>query len=318
MNAAFVHPLSDVQSPNIGTGSKIWQWVLVLPGAKIGVDANICSHCLIENDVVIGDRVTVKSGVQLWDGLRIGDDVFIGPNVTFSNDKFPRSKQHLAQVLQTTVEAGASIGAGATILPGITIGRSAMVGAGAVVTQSVPPHAIVMGVPARIVGYSENASPAPRDGAQHGALDLPATRGSVSLGVGACRLYRLHSVKDMRGALTVGNFGEDVPFDAKRVFFVYDVPGEKTRGAHAHHACEQFLICVKGRCAVVVDDGSSRTEVLLDRPDMGVYMSPLTWGTQYKYSEDAVLMVFASHAYDADDYIRDYASYLQIVQSKHA
>lgn len=153
MNPLIIHALADVQSAEIGAGTRIWQFVVVLPGAKIGQDGNICSHCLIENDVIIGDRVTVKSGVQLWDGLRVGDDVFIGPNVTFTNDKFPRSKQYPQSYAQTIVMTGASIGGGAVILPGITIGVKAMVGAGAVVTQSVPDGAIVVGNPARIVGY---------------------------------------------------------------------------------------------------------------------------------------------------------------------
>ena len=148
---AFIHPLADVQSRQIGEGTRIWQFVVVLQGASIGSDCNICAHVLIENDVVIGDRVTVKSGVQLWDGLRVEDDVFIGPNVTFSNDKFPRSRQYLASPLTTHVAAGASLGAGCTILPGLSIGQNAMVGAGAVVTRSVPANAIVVGNPARIV-----------------------------------------------------------------------------------------------------------------------------------------------------------------------
>ncbi|MHB8951037.1 MAG: acyltransferase, partial [Rhodoferax sp.] len=152
MTPPFIHPLSDVQSKAIGTGTRIWQFVVVLPNAKIGQDCNICSHCLIEGDVVIGDRVTVKSGVQLWDGLRVGDDVFIGPNASFANDRFPRSKKAPEKFLQTLIEAGASIGAGATMLPGVTIGRNAMVAAGAVVTRSVPPNAIVVGNPAKIVG----------------------------------------------------------------------------------------------------------------------------------------------------------------------
>ena len=149
----MIHPSSDVQSTDIGAGSRIWQFVVVLPNAKIGADCNVCSHCLIENDVVVGDRVTVKSGVQLWDGIRIEDDVFIGPNVTFSNDRFPRSKQYPDAFLQTIVKAGASIGANATLLPGITIGRNAMIGAGSVVTKDVPDHALVVGNPARIIRF---------------------------------------------------------------------------------------------------------------------------------------------------------------------
>jgi UDP-2-acetamido-3-amino-2,3-dideoxy-glucuronate N-acetyltransferase len=154
----FIHALADVHSQSIGARTRVWQFVIILPGAKIGSECNICSHCFIENDVTIGDRVTVKSGVQLWDGLRLGDDIFIGPNVTFTNDRFPRSKKAPKQFLQTIVEAGASIGANATILPGVTIGRQAMVGAGAVVTRSVPPKAIVVGNPAKIVGYVETAN----------------------------------------------------------------------------------------------------------------------------------------------------------------
>ena len=153
MSKPFIHVLADVQPTTIGTGTRIWQFVVVLAGAKIGRDCNICSHCLIENDVVIGDRVTVKSGVQLWDGLRVGDDVFIGPNVTFTNDKSPRSKQYPQRFAQTIVMADATIGGGAALLPGITIGTRAMVGAGAVVTHSVPNDAIVVGNPAHIIGF---------------------------------------------------------------------------------------------------------------------------------------------------------------------
>lgn len=153
MTAPSIHPSSDVQTDQIGKGTRIWQYCVVLAGAKIGSECNICSHCFIENDVIIGNRVTVKSGVQLWDGLRIEDDVFIGPNVTFTNDSFPRSKHYPDSFPRTIVRSGASIGGGATILPGISIGRSAMVGAGAVVTKSVPDNAVVVGNPARIVRY---------------------------------------------------------------------------------------------------------------------------------------------------------------------
>ena len=147
----FIHALADVQSNEIGIGTRIWQFVVVLPGAKIGQDCNICSHCLVENDVVIGDRVTVKSGVQLWDGLRVGEDVFIGPNVTFTNDKYPKSGNVKFQRLSTRIEAGASIGGGATLLPGVLIGAGATVGAGAVVIKDVPPGTTVVGNPAKAI-----------------------------------------------------------------------------------------------------------------------------------------------------------------------
>lgn len=150
-----IHRLADVQSVHIGERTRIWQFVIVLPGAHVGNDCNINAHCLIENDVEIGDRVTVKCGVYLWDGLRVEDDVFIGPNVTFTNDPFPRSRQRPANFAATFIKAGSSIGAGAVILPGITVGARAMVAAGAVVTRDVPPGALVMGAPARFVRWLE-------------------------------------------------------------------------------------------------------------------------------------------------------------------
>lgn len=147
----FIHALADVQTDAIGAGTKIWQFVVVLAGAVIGRNCNVNAHCLIESDVVVGDNVTVKCGNFLWDGLRIEDNVFIGPNAWFTNDKHPRSKQYPEAFLPTTVRRGASIGGGATILPGITIGEGAMVGAGSVVTRDVPAGATVVGSPARIL-----------------------------------------------------------------------------------------------------------------------------------------------------------------------
>ena len=146
-----IHPLSDVQTRDIGEGTRIWQFCVVLERAKIGANCNICAHVYIENDVVVGDNVTIKSGVQLWDGLRIEDDVFIGPNVTFSNDLHPRSKVYPEKYLQTLVKTGASIGANATLLPGVTIGENAMIGAGSVVIYDVEPGVVVVGNPARCV-----------------------------------------------------------------------------------------------------------------------------------------------------------------------
>ena len=143
-----IHALADVQSRTIGDGTSIWQYVVILPGAVIGKDCNICSHCFIENDVQIGNRVTIKNGVQLWDGMRIEDDVFIGPNVTFTNDRHPVSRNKSFKPLQTIIGAKASIGAGATILPGLKIGAGATIGAGAVVTKDVAPATIMVGYPA--------------------------------------------------------------------------------------------------------------------------------------------------------------------------
>lgn len=153
---SFIHPLADVADSQIGAGTRIWQFVVVLKGARIGTDCNICAHSLIEGDVVIGDCVTIKSGVQIWNGSIIGDNVFIGPNATFSNDLYPRSKQYPPQFSGITIHNGASIGANATLLPGITIGEKAMVGAGAVVTKDVPARAVVVGNPAKIVRHLDD------------------------------------------------------------------------------------------------------------------------------------------------------------------
>lgn len=153
----MIHPLADCQSTQIGEGSRVWQFTVVLPGARIGRDCNVNAHCFIENDVVLGDAVTVKSGVYLWDGMRVEDRVFIGPNVSFTNDKFPRSKQYPSEFAVTTLREGCSIGAGAVICPGVTIGRGAMVAAGAVVTKDVPEGVLAIGVPARFCALPPQA-----------------------------------------------------------------------------------------------------------------------------------------------------------------
>ncbi len=151
----MIHPLSDVKSQTIGSSTNIWQFVVVLPKAKIGENCNVCSHCFIENEVVIGNNVTIKNNVQIWDGITIEDDVFIGPNATFTNDVYPRSKIYPDSFPKTLVKKGASIGANATILPGITIGAGAMIGAGSVVTKDVPAKALVLGNPAKLVRMLE-------------------------------------------------------------------------------------------------------------------------------------------------------------------
>lgn len=156
MSKFFKHSHALVESEAIGEGTRVWAFAHILPGARIGSGCNICDGVFIENDVVVGNDVTIKCGVQLWDGLRVEDGVFIGPNATFTNDGFPRSKQHAFELQQTLVKSGASIGANATILPGLTIGARAMVGAGAVVTRDVPDGAIVMGNPARVTGHVDD------------------------------------------------------------------------------------------------------------------------------------------------------------------
>ena len=149
---AFIHKLADVQTNDIGEDTKIWQFCVILKGAKIGKNCNICANVLVEGEALIGDNVTIKSGVQVWNGITLEDNVFVGPNVTFTNDRRPVSRSADWILEKTTVKKGAAIGANATILPGITIGENAFIAAGSVVTKDVPSGATVMGCPARISG----------------------------------------------------------------------------------------------------------------------------------------------------------------------
>lgn len=314
MNNTQIHPLSDVQSNEIGDGTRVWQYCVIFPEAKIGKNCNICAQVLIENDVIIGDDVTIKSGVQLWDGTRIGNRVFIGPNATFTNDLFPRSKQYPDQFLKTEIKDGVSIGANSTILPGLTIGEGAMIGAGAVITKSIPPYAIVVGNPAVITGYVGASQAKPKNPSPVLPIDL--TENYKSLGVGNCILYKLPLVSDIRGNLSVAEYEKQIPFIPKRCFWVFDVPSREVRGEHAHKKLHQYLICVRGSVSVVLDDGVNKAEAVLDKPNLGLHIPPMVWGIQYKYSTDAVLLVLASEAYAADDYLRDYAEFISYINSE--
>ena len=307
MTKNFIHPQSNVQSINIGERTQIWQFCVVLPNAIIGSEVNICSNVFIENDVLVGDRVTVKCGVQLWDGITIENDVFIGPNVTFTNDPFPKSKQRPVAFARTLIKANASIGANATILPGITIGQGAMIGAGAVVTRDVPPYAIVKGNPARISGYVNGNADRPS------AIQPVNERRDDFPGISWIRFM---AVSDMRGDLIASDFSKQISFPVKRAFFVTNVPSHHVRGEHGHKECHQLLICLQGSVMVSVDNGRTRAQWRLDQPSLGMHIQPKVWAAQYQYSNNAVLAVFASHEYDANDYIRSYDEFLSIINHK--
>jgi UDP-2-acetamido-3-amino-2,3-dideoxy-glucuronate N-acetyltransferase len=306
VSSPVFHQTAIVESPHIGDGTRVWAFAHILPGARIGRDCNICDHIFIENDVIVGDRVTIKCGVQLWDGIRVEDDVFIGPNATFTNDRFPRSNHHLAEYPLTVLKRGASIGANATVAPGIVIGEMAMVGAGAVVTHDVPPHSKLAGNPARIIGYV--------DAMLETSLAKLGAEVRDAMPLGEATVYRLPGAQDLRGSLSFGEVHRQVPFEVKRYFLVFDVASQHVRGEHAHRSLQQFLVCVAGRCNVVTDDGNNRHEVALDSPAKGVYVPPMVWATQYKFTRDAVLLVLASDYYDAQDYIRDYGEFLALRQ----
>lgn len=276
MTHTQIHPKALCDSGDVGVGSRIQAFAHVAAGAHIGCDCLVGVHALVGSGSVVGDGVVLEAGAQLGEDVRLEDGVFVGAN--------------------------------ATILPNLTVRSRARVAPGAVVTRPVPPNAIVTGNPAQIVGYVDAASH--REDAA-GASQV-AVRSTSVRGV---NLHHMHYVEDMRGNLSVGELGRDVPFGVKRYFLVYDVPNAEVRGEHAHLRCHQFLVAVKGTLHVVADDGRRREEIVLDRPSLGLHLPPMTWGIQYRYSADAVLLVLASEHYDAADYIRDYDRFLALVGS---
>jgi acetyltransferase-like isoleucine patch superfamily enzyme/dTDP-4-dehydrorhamnose 3,5-epimerase-like enzyme len=298
----FAHPDARVESGAIGPRTRIWAFAHVLSGARIGADCNICDHTFIEGGAEVGDRVTIKCGVQLWEGVTLEDDVFVGPNATFTNDPRPRSKQPPASYARTLVRRGASIGANATILPGLTIGSEAMVGAGAVVTRDVPARAIVMGNPGYVTGYMDY---------EERPLAAPVASNVATLAGGA-RLYELPRIADHRGELSFAEVNQSLPFAVSRYFLVFGVPSREIRGEHAHRTLHQYLVAVHGSCSVRLFDGRRSEELVLDRPNCALHVPPMVWTTQYKYSSDAVLLVLASDVYREADYIRDFEEYRMV------
>lgn len=242
---------------------------------------------------ISGDCIVPQSTV-------IEPGVIIGPRVVMAGDGI-------------VLRRHARLDAACVVDEQVVIGQGAWVRAGAVVLSSVPPNAIVEGNPARVVGYCnaadrrDRATPKLIDAQDYTHLERPAT---TPLGVGDSKLYLMRRISDARGGLTVGEVPTEVPFSPVRYFVVFDVPSVELRGEHAHKRCQQFLICLHGSCRILLDDSKQRCEVTLDRPDMGVFMPEMIWGTQYRYSPDAVLLVFASRPYEADDYLRSYDDFI--------
>jgi hypothetical protein len=249
---------------------------------------------------MMNNLTTSTNDCLIPNGATIEKNVTFGPRVVLAGDNI-------------VIRINARLDAACVISDGVTIGQGAWVRAGAVVLQSVPPNAIVEGNPARVVGYVSHARVDNRpdvsiiDVSSLGEIGRPA---QIPLNVGASALYLMRKITDARGSLTVGEVPTEVPFSPARYFVVFGVPSVELRGEHAHKRCQQFLICAHGSLRVMLDDGIQRCEIFLDRPDMGVFMPEMIWGTQYRPSSDAVLLVFASRAYEADDYLRTYDEFI--------
>ncbi|MBR0666576.1 isomerase [Roseomonas hellenica] len=290
------HPNALCESKAIGSGTRIWAFAHILRGAVIGSDNNICDHVFIENDVVIGDRVTVKCGVQLWDGIRVEDDVFIGPNATFTNDLFPRSRVPRKAMPPTLIRRGASIGANATILPGVTVGVGAMVGAGTVITADVPANAVVVGNPARIIGYAGSEVISSQS-------ELPAEAD--------WQIFTTQINTDSRGRLSAWSLASTLPFVPQRLYVIDGAPDGWARGGGAYVRSHQFLLATHGTLTVAMDNGRQRDMICLSSPDRGLYVPPGIWTLQFGHSADAALLVLASELYDPSERIADYDEFLR-------
>ncbi len=244
--------------------------------------------------------LNVGSDCIIPDSARIETGVSFGRRVVLAGDDI-------------VIRANARLDSACVIGESVTVGQGAWVRAGAVVLGTVPANAIVEGNPAQVVGYLNRTENDRRDNLRlvdMNSLGNLARPARVPLGVGESALYLMRSISDTRGSLTVGEVPSELPFSPARYFVVFGVPSVELRGEHAHKRCQQFLICVHGSCRALLDDGSQRCEVTLDSPDMGIFMPEMIWGTQYRYSTDAVLLVFASRPYEADDYLRTYDEFL--------
>lgn len=304
-----VDPDALCRTDDVGVGSSIAAHAFVGADARIGPHCVIGEHATVGSESVLGEHVTIGVGARVAPGSVLGDRVEIGPNaVVGSSEVSDRNADG-----PTTLERGAIVGAGAVVSIGVRIGLAAVVLPGTVVTSNVPPKAVVRGNPAQISGYVDTLVRVPSLVETSAALFELDTTSQLPLAAGGCSLWRLPLFTDLRGSLVPLEFDRSLPFAPRRLFYVLDVPGEEVRGEHAHRECEQFLVAVRGELSVVIDDGSTAVEVRLDHPDMGLYMPPRVWGIQYKFSREAVLAVLASHPYDPDDYIRDYAAFLRFV-----
>ncbi len=292
----FVHDKALCETPHVGKGTRIWAFAHVLGKAKLGADCNVGDHVFVENDVLIGDRVTLKNGVQVWDGVRLEDDVFVGPNATFTNDVYPRSRQRPAEFPQTLVRRGASIGGNATILPGVTIGERALVGAGSVVTKDVPAGALVVGNPARVIGYVDDQGRPLRATSAAAPASAPVHAGDVRAGLEG------HTFSD--------DVASSVPFPVRHVFVVSQVPSPAVSAGLALRLAELQLVCVQGAVTVDQFDGVRRSTQALTQPGQRVTVPRLTWVQWRDASPDLILLGLQSAEADVAGRLDDERAFL--------
>ena len=307
----FFHKSAIVEpGARVGDRTRVWAFAHILPGAVIGDDCSIYDGVFVDSGVLIGNRVTLKGGVHVLDGVTLEDDVYVDSNAVLASGLFSGGKHEQDKILRTIVSKGSCIGANATVLPGIRIGAHALVEPGAVVTRDVPSYAIVAGNPASIHSYKSSET-------GKSIQSRVNIAGEEVLPVSKTKLMRLPEFEDMRGSLTFGEYDKHLPFIPKRYFVIFEVPSSEIRGEHAHREQHQFLVCLKGSCAIVLDDGSNRDEVVLNQPTLGLYIHPMIWATEYKFTRDAILLVLASDIYDEKDYIRDYDLYKKLLRARN-
>jgi acetyltransferase-like isoleucine patch superfamily enzyme/dTDP-4-dehydrorhamnose 3,5-epimerase-like enzyme len=281
---------------------------LIEEGVAVHETALIGPNCYLRGRMSIGANAHLKGGLTLIGDIHVGHDAFIEPGVCIASD----ANKEPPQEGKVVVCEGAHVGAGCVLYQGVVIGRYARIEPGSVIFRNIPPYAVVSGNPAVITGYV-------RDTSQQRAVPItivekPDAPGVYPFNVRGVALYQFQRIRDLRGDLTVGEFERNIPFIPKRYFVVFDVPSYETRGEHAHKRCHQFLICPSGSVSVVVDDGVSREEITLNKPNMGLLIPARVWGVQYKYSAGSALIVFASEYYDPDDYIRNYDEFVKFCE----
>lgn len=286
----------------VGKDSQVGAGSSIAAGCILGEAVGLAANVTIERDTRIGRSTKVGASVYIGPAVTIGADVSVGPNAAFVGSSFDDERSG------ATVEAAASIGANASVVGAVTVGAGSVVGAGAVVTQDVPAFAVVVGIPAQIIGYVRSTSLNVDRRVRASAL----SRDELPLRIGATTALQMPTVTDIRGLLTYGEVDAHLPFVPVRYFLISDVPSSKVRGEHAHRKLHELLICVRGEVAVATDDHVERGEIVLDRPDVALHLPPMVWSRQYRYSSDAILLVLASDVYDEADYIRTYDEFVTV------